>query len=101
MSRYERQPVVVGSLHEGDTFELPGRPDTVCRVGTTSLKEDEDGRQLRILLYDILEGPLHWPVIYVPPDFPVILLLPTTTFIQLSGKDWVESLTEQHGVKDD
>lgn len=100
MSKYERQPVVVGSLGEGDTFELPGRPDTVCRVGTTSLKEDEDGRVFRIIMYDILEGPLHWPVIYVPPDFIVMLLLPTTTYVALSGKNWVESLTEQHGVKE-
>jgi hypothetical protein len=99
MSRYERMKVEVRSLGEGDTFEHPARRDTVCRVSHTSLKEDDAGHELRIIGYDILEGGLHWPVTYLPSDYPVILLLPTTTYVQLSGKGFIESLTEQHGVK--
>lgn len=99
MSKYERQQVVVASLQDGDVFELPGRPGTVCKATFTSLKRDEDGREIRIIGYDILEGSLHWPVIYIPMDFPVILLLPTTTYVRLSGKDWVNSLAEHHGVR--
>jgi hypothetical protein len=101
MSKYERQPVEVIALQEGDTFELPGRHDTICRASHVSLKEDDSGRQFKIVGYDILEGSLHWPVIYLPPDFMVILLLPTTTYVKLSGKAWVDSLTEHHGVSDD
>jgi hypothetical protein len=99
MSRYERQPVEVGALADGDTFELPGRPDTICRVSHTSLVADDE-RELRVIGYDILEGPLHWPVIYCPPGFQVVLLLPTTTYSYGSGKDWVKSMTEKHGVSE-
>jgi hypothetical protein len=99
MSRYERQPVEVGALSDGDVFELPGKPETVCRVSHTSLI-DEEGRQFRIIGYDILEGPLHWPVIYCPPGYEVILLLPTTSYHYGSGKDWVKSMTEKHGVSE-
>lgn len=99
MGKYERQMVEVGSLHDGDTFELPSRPDTICRVNHTSLINDDDGTCLRVIGYDIIEGPLHWPVIYCPPGSKVALLLPTTTHVHLSGKDWVNSLTEQHGVR--
>lgn len=95
---YERQPVVVSSLQEGDKFELPRRAGTVCQVTFHKLKEDDDGRQIGIIGYDILEGPLHMPVIHLPADYPIMLLLPTTTYVQLSGKDWVEGLTEHHGV---
>lgn len=98
MSRYERQKVAVGSLQDGDTFELPGHRQAICRVTFTKLKEDEDGREIRMIGYDILEGTLHWPFIYLPIDYPVILLLPTTTYVKLTGKEWVESLTEHHGV---
>jgi hypothetical protein len=100
MSKYERQPVDVGSLHDGDTFELPTRPDTICRVSHTSLKSEEDGATFHIIGYDIIDGPLHWPVIYCPPGSKVMLLVPTTTYVRMSGKDWVESLTEHHGVKE-
>jgi hypothetical protein len=98
VSRYERQPVEVGALSDGDTFELPGRPDTICRVSHTSLVADDE-RELRVIGYDILEGPLHWPVIYCPPGFQVVLLLPTTTYSYGSGSAWVKDLTEKHGVK--
>lgn len=98
MSRYERQKVDVASLQDGDIFELPGRPDTVCKVSYHRLKEDEDGREIGVIGYDILEGSLHWPVIFLPHDFPINLLLPTTTFVAMSGKDWVNSLAEHHGV---
>lgn len=99
MSRYERQKVVVASLQDGDVFELPGHYGTVCKVNYHRLKEDEDGRQIGVIGYDIVEGPLRWPWIHLPSDFQIVLLLPTTTYVQLGGKDWVEGLTEHHGVK--
>ena len=98
MSKYDRQRVDVASLQDGDVFELPGR-GAVCKVNYHRLKRDEDGREIGVIGYSILEGSLHWPVIYLPPDFPIILLLPTTTYVTLSGKDWLDSLTEHHGVK--
>lgn len=100
MSRYERQKVVVSSLSDGDVFELPRRPGTICRVTFHKLKEDEDGQQIGIIGYDIVEGPLHMPVLYMPADYPITLLLPTTTYVKLTGKDWIESLTEHHGVSE-
>lgn len=99
MTRYERQKVEVSSLQEGDVFELPRRPGTICKVSYHRLRDEDDGSRLGIIGYDIIEGPLHWPWIYLPSDFQVTLLLPTTTFVQLKGKDWVEGLTEHHGVK--
>jgi hypothetical protein len=99
MSKYERQKVEVASLQDGDTFELPDHRHAVCRVTFHKLKCDEDGREMRIIGYDILEGTLHWPVLYLPVDYPVILLLPTTTYVKLSGKAFVDSLVEQHGVE--
>lgn len=98
--KYERQHVEANALADGDTFELPGRPETICRVSHTSLIDEEDGRQFRCIGYNILEGPLHWPVIYCPPGFKVVLLLPTTTYVSLGGKAWVDSLTEHHGVSE-
>jgi hypothetical protein len=98
MSRYERQWVEAEALQDGDTFELPGKPETVCRANYVNLVE-QDEWQYKVIGYDIIEGPLHFPVIHLPPGFRVILLLPTTTYVQMSGKDWVDSLTEQHGVK--
>lgn len=98
MSKYERQRVEIVSLQDGDTFELPGHREAICRVTFHKLKQDDDGREMRIIGYDILEGALHWPVMYLPVDYPVVLLLPTTTYVQLSGKAFVDSLTKQHGV---
>lgn len=100
MSQYERQPVDAESLQDGDVFELPGRDGTICKASYTNLVEHDDGRAFKIIGYDIVEGSLHWPVIYLPPNSQVVLLLPTTTYVALSGKDWVDSLTEQHGVKE-
>jgi hypothetical protein len=99
MSRYDRERVDVRSLENGNMFELPGRPETICEVTHTSLVSDDE-REFHIVGYNILEGPLHWPVIYLPPGFEVILLQPTTTYVHLSGKAWVDSLTEHHGVKE-
>jgi hypothetical protein len=99
MSKYERQPVDVASLQEGDVFELPKQPGSVCKVSYHNLREEENGQQIGIIGYSILEGNLHWPVIYLPPNFQIMLLLPTTTHVHLSGKDWVQGLTEHHGVK--
>lgn len=97
MSKYEREWVSVGSLHEGDHFELPNKPDTICKVEHTSLSDLGDW-PVRIIGYVILEGSLHWPVLYVHPDYQVVLLTPTTTYVHMGGKDWVDSLTEHHGV---
>lgn len=99
MSRYERQKVEVSSLQEGDVFELPRRPDTVCKVSYHRLREEEDGQLTGVIGYDIVEGSLHWPWIYLPHDYPITLLLPTTTYVALRGKDWIDGLTEHHGVK--
>lgn len=99
MSRYERQKVEVASLQEGDIFELPRRPGTIVKVSYHRLKEDDEGQRIGMIGYDIVEGPLHWPFIYLPSDYPVTLLLPTTTYVDLRGKDYVASLTEHHGVK--
>lgn len=97
MSKYERSFIPVGSLEVGNVFELPNRPETVCRVDHHSLVEEE-GRRFHVIGYSILEGSLHWPCIYLPVDYQVVLLLPTTTYVKLSGKEWVNSLTEHHGV---
>jgi hypothetical protein len=99
MSGYERSWIPVGSLEVGNVFELPNREDTVCRVDHHSLVEEE-GLHWHIIGYSIIEGRLHWPVIYLPHDYQVVLLLPTTTYVKLSGKEWVDSLTEHHGVKE-
>jgi len=99
MSKYERELVPVASLEVGNTFELPYRDDTICRVDHHSLVNRE-GQRFHVIGYSILEGGLHWPVIYLPVDYEVILLIPTTTYIKLGGKDWVKSLTEHHGVKE-
>lgn len=100
MSKYERQWIPVASLEVGNVFELPNREDTVCRVDHHSLI-DEESRRFHIVGYSILEGSLHWPVIYLPHDYQVVLLLPTTTYVKLSGKEWVDSLTEHHGVNEE
>lgn len=99
MSRYERQKVEVSSLQEGDIFELPRRAETIVKVSSHRLRREEDGSMLGIIGYDIVEGPLHWPFIYLPHDYKVTLLLPTTTYVALSGRDFVEALKEQHGVE--
>lgn len=100
MSRYEQQSVVVSSLQEGDTFRvpLPGLIESILKVTYHRLREDEDGQRIGVIGFNIVEGPLRFPVIHLPEDFPVILLLPKTTYVHLSGKSWVESLTEHHGV---
>lgn len=99
MPKYEREWVAVGSLEVGNSFEHPFIPDMVCRVDHHSLV-NRDNIRFHILGYSIIEGHLHWPVIYLPVDFEVILLTPTTTYVKLSGKEWVGSLTEHHGVKE-
>lgn len=96
MSKYEREFVPVASLEVGNVFEHPFRDDTICKVEHHSLHEE-----CHILGYTIAEGSLHWPVIYLPVDFEVCLLIPTTTFVKLSGKEWIDSLTEHHGVSDE
>lgn len=96
MSKYEREWVPVASLEVGNMFDHPFRNNCICECQHHSL---HDGQHL--IGYTIKEGSLHWPVIYLPVDFEVELLIPTTTFVQLSGKDWVNSLTEQHGVSND
>lgn len=95
MTKYEREWVDVRSLEVGNSFEHPFRDDTVCRVDHHSLVEDT-----HLIGYSIIDGCLHWPVVYLPPEFQVCLLIPTTTYVKLSGKDWVNSLTEHHGVKE-
>jgi hypothetical protein len=100
MSKYERSHAPVGSLQVGDHFELPRRQDTVCRCDHHSLVENDEG-SWHIIGYSIIEGDLHWPVIYLPVDYQVVMLLPTTTYVKLSGKEWVNSLTEHHGVKEE
>jgi len=92
--KYERQNVEVSSLQDGDLFELPRQPDTVCRVNYHRLKEDDDGRRIGLIGYDILDGPLRWPWIHLPADYPITLLLPITTFVALGGKDWIKSVME-------
>lgn len=100
MSKYERQRVVISSLQDGDTFELPGHRHAICRVTFHKLVIDEDdGQEMGLIGYDILEGTLHWPVIRLPMDYPVILLLPTTTYVQLGGKAFIDSLVEHYGVE--
>jgi len=96
MSKYEREWVPVNSLQVGNSFEHPFRGDTICKVEHHSMHEDQ-----HIIGYSIVEGCLHWPVVYLPVGFEVCLLVPTTTFVQLSGKDWINTLTEHHGVKED
>jgi hypothetical protein len=93
MSKYEREWVPVASLQVGNSFEHPFRDDTICRVEHHSLVEAQ-----HIIGYSIVEGCLHFPVVYLPADFEVIMLLPTTTYVKLSGKEWVDSLTEHHGT---
>lgn len=99
MAKYERQFQPVGSLQVGDHFELPNREDTVCRCDHHSLVDDDRGK-FHIIGYSIVEGCLHWPVIYLPVDYQIVMLIPTTTYVKLSGKEWVDSLTEHHGVTD-
>lgn len=91
MPKYERQWVDVASLEVGNSFEHPSRSDTICRCDHHSLHEEE-GRRFHILGYSITEGTLHWPVIYLPVDYQVVLLLPTTTYVKLSGKEWIGTL---------
>lgn len=95
--KYDRQLIQMMSLQEGDVFQHPLRDDTLCKVSYANLKQEEH-QQLKIIGYTIVEGQLHWPVLYAPADAEVTLLLPTTTFVQLSGKDWISSLTEEHGT---
>lgn len=99
MSKYEREWVPVNSLEVGNSFEHPFREDTICKVEHHSLVDDDRGK-FHIVGYSIVEGCLHFPAVYLPVDFQVVLLVPTTTFVKLSGKEWVNSLTEHHGVTD-
>jgi len=100
MTQYERQQVPVSSLQDGDVFELPRRRDVRCKVSFHKLMDDEDGRRIGVIGFNIIEGSLGRPWISLPADYPIWLLLPTTTYVHLGGKDWMNSLTEQHGVKD-
>lgn len=93
--KYDRERVPVRSLEVGTVFEHPFMADTICKCEHHGLREET-----HIIGYTIVEGHLHFPAVYLPPDFEVIMLIPTTTFVQLSGKEWVESLTEHHGVKE-
>jgi hypothetical protein len=91
--KYERQLVDFRSLQDGDIFEHPVRDDTICKVTYANLKREEE-QEIKIVQYTIVEGSLHWPVIYLPPEFEVTLLLPTTTYVALSGKAWIDKIKE-------